>query len=226
MGRWWPPRTSNPVGRRKRLRGVRFPPASAKFFVAGSSRESNRLRAPTNRRKSATSGARQPAAAAAKADGVDRRGLCGRFPPASASLFPSDAWGIEPESEGPPAGRGHSFEEASPPLKAGDVPGERERRRARQAPRRAAQRHPGRCEREPPARLRAGDRVVFPADYACGPFFLSSISFIATAGCPVPAAGWAGTLRAGTLFRGTSRSRQRQERPGGLRQRRRCPRGA
>ena len=32
MGRWWPPRTSNPVGRRKRLRWVRFPHASASLF--------------------------------------------------------------------------------------------------------------------------------------------------------------------------------------------------
>ena len=32
MGRWWPSRTSNPVGRRKRLRWVRFPHASASHF--------------------------------------------------------------------------------------------------------------------------------------------------------------------------------------------------
>src|SRR3990172_2514696 len=32
MGRWWPPRTSNPVGRQQCLRRVRFPRASASLF--------------------------------------------------------------------------------------------------------------------------------------------------------------------------------------------------
>ena len=45
MGRWWPPRTSNPVGRRKRLRWVRFPPASASLYPIGSSGNRSELRA-------------------------------------------------------------------------------------------------------------------------------------------------------------------------------------
>ena len=100
MGRWWPPRTSNPVGRQQCLWWVRFPHASATLFPPHGS-PGNRTELRADEQEDERPGSWKAAEAQrggpplARGEGSE---LSWRFPHASANLFPKESRAVHFEN--------------------------------------------------------------------------------------------------------------------------------